>query len=187
MHRSPSFRSGEVFSRVVLPLVLFVAVVGGIAWVTQYLPNGPRSPRSVEETPNAEPLLKFSTEQALFDKDDPDYGQEIETNEEGHYDFAFENISGKELELGLQFKNCGCTQVEAKVGYEPFKPMVPSDKDKDSQIVGAGRAGWCVSTGRASKSGRTSGSGPACGVRTRAWPRLVDFRSWKPRSTSCRR
>ena len=130
MHRSPSFRSGEVFSRVVLPLVLFVAVVGGIAWVTQYLPNGPRSPRSVEETPNAEPLLKFSTEQALFDKDDPDYGQEIETNEEGHYDFAFENISGKELELGLQFKNCGCTQVEAKVGYEPFKPMVPSDKEK---------------------------------------------------------
>jgi len=140
MYRSRSSRSGEVFSRIVLPLVLFVAVVGGIAWMTQYLPSGGGKSKISPDVGSDDPFrLNFKVTEAVFDPKDPAYGLEVEADEKCHYDFPFQNESSQELELGLKFKNCNCTHIDFQVGDQPFKAIAPSEKE--GVIVGAGTSG----------------------------------------------
>jgi hypothetical protein len=110
----PSIRMGQVFSRVVLPLVLFVVVVAGIAWLAQNLPQGQRaSSPSVEAfKDDVEHYLKIDFDQAVWDKADENYAKEFEKEVPGHRDFPFTNTSNQELELGLHMANCVCSHVD---------------------------------------------------------------------------
>jgi hypothetical protein len=53
-----------MFSRVILPLLLFVAMVAGIAWVTQYVPWRGSSRTSAREKVEPPPCVKFDNEDA---------------------------------------------------------------------------------------------------------------------------
>jgi hypothetical protein len=99
-----------------LPLVIFLAVVGGLAWFTQYLPNWRE--RKVEGTDDGAkkeevkgPGLVFVRNRAIWDVKEPDYVKEIEKGKDGFYDFPIINPSDNEVELGIFQVSCDCTQV----------------------------------------------------------------------------
>lgn len=116
MHAVSSIRPGQVFSRVILPLVLFVAIIGGVAYVVQNLPSGGKQARRGDDkgkaTVAAAPLMSFQQEKAVWDPDDETYIKEFEREQPGHYDFPFKNLHDGPLEVGLEAANCDCTRVE---------------------------------------------------------------------------
>jgi hypothetical protein len=63
---------GRLVSRVILPLVLFVVMVGGIAWVTQYVPwrGRPAAPSEKSEPPS---YLQFDQTVSKWDAKDSPY------------------------------------------------------------------------------------------------------------------
>src|SRR2546426_2118541 len=85
---APSVAQGKskVFTRVVLPVVLLILIVGGIAWVTQNMSawRGPKEdPRPSVQT--KEIMVRFvgfqpteSQTFALWDPTDPEYAYEVE-------------------------------------------------------------------------------------------------------------
>lgn len=108
-------RSGQVFSRVVVPLVLFVIVVGGVAWLVQNLDNWGAKNTNQQALTQLQNLVKFSYEKAVWPAWKPeitDYLAEFEPGTEGHFDFPVENIAGQDLEAGLDHSSCTCTEVK---------------------------------------------------------------------------
>jgi hypothetical protein len=90
--------------------ILFVFIVGGLAWLVQYLPNWRKKPA----TPLAlDQQLVFAELRAKWDPDDPEYAMEFERGQPGHYDFAFQNPTGETIELGLFKTSCDCSNVQA--------------------------------------------------------------------------
>jgi hypothetical protein len=96
-----------VFTRVILPLALFVAVVAGTAWVVQYLPSWRERRRQAVTAPSP-PALVFEQKEAVWDPGDKDYVAEFEFGPGGHYDYPFTNPSPTPVRLGLTSVNCGC-------------------------------------------------------------------------------
>lgn len=109
--------SSRVFSRVVLPLVLFVVIVGVVAWVVQNMPKwqtaavrpvAPDGPGG----PGGEPVLEFTRgEKAVWDND-PDYSKDWERGTAGHFDFPFRNTLAEDVELGFAASSCDCMGVK---------------------------------------------------------------------------
>ena len=120
--------------RYILPGVLFVVVVGVIAWVTQFMPNwrkkdGPSGPQS-GNAPVA--LIKFPFLRAVWDRDDPDYALEQERGSGGRFDFPFENSSSTQAaELGLYKRSCDCSHLEvcltSPAEWERYQGEIVSD------------------------------------------------------------
>lgn len=110
-------------TRLILPVGLFVVIVGAIAWVSQNLPKG--AAKKVDSTPNfvdkpakPAPLTFFSTK-AVWDESDPEMAKEAETGVEGYYDFAFQNPGPDAVVLGFGQTSCDCSQLKvAVVGAE---------------------------------------------------------------------
>ena len=122
-------------TRFILPLLLLVLVVGGLAWVAQNLPRWRET--KVPPPPNGnvadKPQLSFFTppialwEKAKEPKPEPakndkaakkkpdeeqQYGfKEFEPQMQGHYDFLFKNTSGVDVEIGLKQTSCDCAGV----------------------------------------------------------------------------
>jgi hypothetical protein len=88
---------------------LFVLIVGGLAWLVQYLPNWRKKPPTAAAL---ERQLVFLETQAKWDPADPDYYMEFEREQPGHYDFAFENPTQVPAELGLIKPSCDCASVQ---------------------------------------------------------------------------
>jgi hypothetical protein len=129
-------RSGQIFSRIVLPLILFVIVVAGVAWVIQYIPNIRNKPAT--DVPVAQNLVKFQFETGVWPEEKDgvkikDYLEEFEPGHEGHFDFPFENTSGKEIETGLEKSSCTCTEV--KIALIPSGGSSEGDTSKLSWNV----------------------------------------------------
>jgi hypothetical protein len=104
----------RLFTRAILPLILFVAVVAGIAWVTQYLPSWRRSPQL--PPPSGPAAIQFDQQgSVVWDPADKDYVAEFEFAKEGHYDFPFVNTASTPAELGLSDTSCGCSNVKVCV------------------------------------------------------------------------
>ncbi len=111
----PAPAKGKVLTQVVLPLGIFVALVGGITFVTQYVPSWRAKPASGTAGPGAGgEVLTFPEKLARWDMH-PGYGQEQELHTVGTYTFWFENRQPKPAELGLVSKSCQCSNVEACV------------------------------------------------------------------------
>src|SRR5262245_24724056 len=120
---APAARS-RVFTRIVLPLLVFTLVVGGIAYVTQNLPSRRKEAPAARPKPTLEAHLKILERMdpqrpgifiATWDQDDPRYIAELEPQTEGHYYFAFENPADKIIELGLYETRCDCSQVAVAI------------------------------------------------------------------------
>ena len=106
-------KSSGTTLRYVLPSVLFVLMVGAIAWVTQFMPNWRAdNKKAVPVGPAGAAALKFSLVRALWDPEDEDYALETEKGKDGHFDFPFENTSYQPAELGLKKRSCDCSYLE---------------------------------------------------------------------------
>jgi hypothetical protein len=105
--------TGSVF-RWALPLALFVAIIGGVAWVSQNLPKGAvQKPVEPDPAPtsSAPAPLRFLSAKAVWDANDPGYLKEFETGAEGHYDFPFRNTTDVPVTLGFANTACDCSQL----------------------------------------------------------------------------
>lgn len=102
--------------RWLLPGLLFVAIVGGLAWFTQQLPawrSRRGAPPTAKETAKKGPevVCRFFYNQPLWDPKAPAYVLEYERGEMGHCDFPFENPTDVEGELGLLRSSCDCSSI----------------------------------------------------------------------------
>lgn len=117
-------RSKNKTLRYVFALVLLMLIVGGIAWVIQYLPGRETKPHLNGPLPEKK-LLVFErnvarwAEAGLPSSKEPGLDQEnfpykdVEIGTRGHYDFLFKNISGAEVEIIFFASTCDCTSVKA--------------------------------------------------------------------------
>ncbi len=118
------------FKNTAITVVLFMAVIGGITWFVQFMPNWRTStaPTSTPAETTRHDILEFSRKDVLsginravweFDAKGKDTGYELENEpgEEGHYFFAFRNLAGADAELGFQQSACDCTSGD--VGFLP--------------------------------------------------------------------
>jgi hypothetical protein len=108
--------SKSTFSRYVLPVVLFMAVVGVIAWLTQYMPTWHEQAQVKQGEPATDEVVKFSRARGAWELDekgeDTGYTREFERGVEGRYYFPFKNVLKKTAELGLMRVSCDCTYAE---------------------------------------------------------------------------
>lgn len=124
---APSRRG--LFSRVLLPLIVFVLVIGGVAWVTQYMPNrktendatgGPKLPVTEEL------LINFDEITSVWDPRDKTFAKEFEHNDSGTYDFKFANSTDETIFLGAYYVSCTCSKLKVAT----FADKEPSDLEK---------------------------------------------------------
>src|SRR5439155_22305834 len=109
---------GVAMSRYVLPSILFVLIVGAIAWITQFMPNWRSAGTSTTVESSEKAVIAFPLTKAKWDKNDEDYALELETGAEGHFDFPFENTTDQLAEMGLRRTSCDCTSLEVTIVSE---------------------------------------------------------------------
>lgn len=135
--------------RIVLPLILLVLVVGGIAYVAQNLPSWRKAPQQgkVGKGPGgAAALLTFPATRdedgrivAIWDAADPTYAVEIEQGSKGHYEFLCLNASEHPVEIGVVKLNCDCSKASFAVlppgmtfsGKQPDAATLAKELPKD--------------------------------------------------------
>src|SRR5438094_9806369 len=125
--RAPDVRS-KSGRRIIAALIVFLGVVGIIAYVAQNLPNWRK--RGTPGGDNTDPtlvkeILKFPEDlrdlalptlfHARWDHPDPKqlmYPAEIEKGSKGHYDFLLFNPLEQTVDLGLFESSCDCSKVD---------------------------------------------------------------------------
>ena len=116
---APPRRKSAVL-RYIVSLVLLVVIIGGIAWVGQYLPSWKKAPPLNQQT-EGKTLLQFTRVVAQWGpKPDLEPGveekptlKEVETGNNGHYDFPFKNVSKEDVEIVFYSSSCNCASVQA--------------------------------------------------------------------------
>jgi len=128
-------------TRVVLPLCLFVLLIGGIAWLTQYL-SSPFGQTSVSAAPDKKASPIRFTRVTTVDNDPKNaYVTEFERGIEGHHDFLFENVTDKEAELGLLWKKCNCARLETcLLGSQEADALLDLEKQANSVPIAESEA-----------------------------------------------
>jgi hypothetical protein len=122
---APSFQPAAAkrksFWRLLVPLALFIAIIGGIAFIVQYTPNW-RPKKTVKLPDQPRDTLHFPETLSIWDpKDkakiqDPKYVpyiKEFEPDTPGHYDYSFHNTVAENVEMGIFPPSCDCASVEA--------------------------------------------------------------------------
>jgi hypothetical protein len=132
--RRPAGRG--IFTSYVLPVVLFVVIVGVTAWVVQNMPKW-RTPNAAT-TPDNNSLvegkgpIEFVSTKAVWEKDS-DYVREFERGVPGHYDFLFKNVAPTEAELGLFAPSCDCVSIQASLlDKQEFAKLEKAQSDDPS-------------------------------------------------------
>ena len=116
----------------IVPIVLFVVIVGVLAWLTQNLPKGgDTKKKGPNPTPPVnsqvrEPDLRFLYKPVdrkpgrpdagvgVWD-DDPFYAKESEQGQDGHYDFPFHNPHDYPVTIGFARASCDCSHLMVTV------------------------------------------------------------------------
>lgn len=108
--------------RVAVTVAVLMLVIGGIAWVVQYLPSYKKLPEQNKGTVKKErrDLLRFADAKdgeiknikAVWDPRDEDYAFEVEHGSRGSYDFYFENSYAGSVQIGLESTSCDCSDVK---------------------------------------------------------------------------
>lgn len=114
----------KTLTRVILPLIVVVGLVFGIAYVTQYTDKSkpPDKPNDSGGDNAQRELLRFRELQAnwnRFDSDSDGIGEEdqlplpkdVELGSKHHYDFWFNNPHDQPVSVTLRFKSCTCASV----------------------------------------------------------------------------
>lgn len=130
--------------RWLLPVGLFVGIVGAIAWVSQNLPKG-AAPKAQFGNGFVEPEkaahLRFLRNRAIWDEKDPNYIKECETGVAGYYDFPFLNESQSPVTLGFSQSNCDCSRLMVVV-FEPSAAAEVAENDKKQPTEYPAKADW---------------------------------------------
>lgn len=120
--------------KILLPLILFVGLIGGVAFITQNLSNW-RAPvnKRPETKPDASetvtPFVRLDPAKIWYDPQyghfkswwdpaDRSYFQEVERDLPGHFDFHIDGNVDHPIEVGLQGTSCDCAHVES-VAFTP--------------------------------------------------------------------
>ncbi len=120
-------RFGRGMLAYVLPIALFMAIIGGVAWVTQNLPRWRSANARVNPAPRKPvKILEFTRAIAQWQnpaEPPPTTGEitesnytakDVETGTAGHYDFFFKNISEGDVEIVHYASACDCASVQAR-------------------------------------------------------------------------
>jgi hypothetical protein len=111
--------------RVVLPVLLFVLLIAGVAWVSQYLPSW-KEGKPLPPPPRSPVVFTPITTEA----EGPDgYHREFERDVKGHLDYLFQNTSRGPAEVGINWRQCVCSGVQiALLKPEDATPLVELGK-----------------------------------------------------------
>ena len=125
MHRPPTPPRRGAIAKVALPVLLFVAIIAGVAWMTQYMPNWRGTPveppidKGRKTRGEITEAIKFTRVRAVWEFDergeDTGYVREYERGVEGRYYFPFQNVLDEPAELGLLGVSCDCTYMDVAV------------------------------------------------------------------------
>jgi hypothetical protein len=108
-------------ARFVIPMVLLLAIIGGIAWLVQNMPSW-RQAKAPTKNINVEALLRIThlnkdgTYYGFWEKEPKPgqkvpYSREFERGADGRYYFHCENVIDEPVDLSLSFKSCDCAQL----------------------------------------------------------------------------
>ena len=115
---TPTPKKGN-YARNAMSLLLMVAVIGGLAWVAQYLNSWRITADKPAPPTDDKPLMVFARQVAQWG---PFPFKEFESGTQGRYDFLFKNILGQDIELVHFETTCDCTSVKAcALSAEEFK------------------------------------------------------------------
>lgn len=132
MWRTPLRRRGSL-GRTLIPLILFVFLVAGIAWVAQFLPNWRTPPAPAAAPPAkavAEQLLRFTALTTAREGKDG-YLPEFEYSSEGHLEYVFQNVVDEPVELGIHWKQCSCSGVQVcLLQPEEAQPLLEQERQQ---------------------------------------------------------
>jgi hypothetical protein len=131
----PPRKRGRLFSHVILPLIVFVVVVAGIAYVVQKLPSSGKPKESGTPPPRGVSALKFEEAHASWDPKDSTYAAEFEMGTDSHYDYFFTNPTSAPVQMGVEFTSCGCSKVDACL-------MSPKEQAAFKQNKNEGALAW---------------------------------------------
>jgi hypothetical protein len=122
--------------RYAVPLILFVLIIGGLAWLLQNMPAWRARPPVAAPQKGPEVVVQFThqvgenfimamwevpSEKMLKQKGDketkppPVYEREMEPGSEGRYLFPFQNVTQQAAELGMAAKSCDCANLHVAV------------------------------------------------------------------------
>jgi len=124
----------KTVTRVVLPLLVLVGLVFGIAYVSQFTAkktniDGPRSDDPNPKSSAAADPLRFAEYQANWEKSsdidlssDPAEAavRDIEIGTQNHYDFWFHNPHDRNAIIGLNEASCTCAGVSVGAIPDPY-------------------------------------------------------------------
>jgi hypothetical protein len=127
-------------TRFLVPLVLFVLMIGGTAWLVQNMPNWRAPKPAPQAAPASADLLEFAVTNAVWEdpslpkagpKDSAPYAKEVERNDEGRYWYPFKNVTDQPVELSLVHLGCDCSRVDvALVTETEWRQVVSELKEK---------------------------------------------------------
>jgi hypothetical protein len=132
-------------TRWAIPLLLFVAIIGGIAWLAQNMRNWREDKRPAAAATFSGELFRFPVFYSHWEKPPdttgdnvPDpviYVREYERGEEGKYWYPFKNVTEHPVTLGLGYLGCDCSRLEAalisEAEYEQIKKQLGEDFNPD--------------------------------------------------------
>jgi hypothetical protein len=150
--------SKKNLTRSALTLVVLVVIVGGIAWVVQYLPSRGRPVQPAKDPSTGKKVLAFERPVAVWRKKpatsnavpaeglENDPYKDVETGTSGHYDFLFKNLSGTEIEILFFVSTCDCASVKACVlPSQEWKRVNKEQEDKPGEPLDYATApSWLV-------------------------------------------
>src|SRR5262245_50472997 len=108
--------SMKTLVQVVLPIVIIVGLIGGLAFMSQYTaaPPTPQKGGSQVQTqaPSTSPLVT-EDRTAVWDPKEPSYAMEFEKGSTSHYDFWIANRNPKPVKIHLTRMSCtSCSRVD---------------------------------------------------------------------------
>jgi hypothetical protein len=123
----------------IVATALFVAIVAGVAWISQYIPRGvtsggPKPP--TRPAPVQIPDLDFVVMGAMWEKPTPGqveerpHAKEFEHGVEGHYDFPFRNKHEYPMTIGFWQTSCDCSSLKGAALSPDEVAGLPTDASK---------------------------------------------------------
>ena len=126
-------------AQVFMLVVAFVVVIGGIAFVRNWIFTQPEEVPETSATPEVAPL-DFPIKVA---EGHPEY----EVHAEGHHDFWFQNANAQAVEIGLDRTSCTCSHVGVRVLTAEEAKIIRQDYVGGAAPVLEGSAGLLPTLG----------------------------------------
>jgi hypothetical protein len=117
--------------RVAVPLVLFVLLIAGIAWVSQYLPSW-KEDKPIPPPPQSPVRFTAITTE---EQGPQGYHQEFERDVRGHLDYVFLNEGRASADVGVNWKQCVCSGVQiALLTPQEARPLLDLEKEANESL-----------------------------------------------------